>query len=103
MTNLLNRNETFRGLCSGRGRSIHWPPRSPHLTPLGFCLRILMKGDVYERKVDTLDGWLWHLVCCCLRKETWLSTQMNSTRFSHTSCKVHWGWLWDFWTFIVNC
>jgi len=28
---------------------------SPNLTPLGFCLWISMKGEVYKRKVDTTD------------------------------------------------
>jgi len=28
---------------------------SPDLTPLGFCLWILMNGEVYKRKVDTPD------------------------------------------------
>jgi len=33
--------------------------------------------------------------------ESWKSTQTNNTRSSHASCKVHWGWRWDFRTFIV--
>jgi len=67
--NLLHRNETFRGLWIGRGMSIHWPPRSPHLTPLDLCLWILMKSGVYERKLNSPDGWLWHLyVAGCIKK-----------------------------------
>jgi hypothetical protein len=44
-----------------------------------------------------------HFGCCCPYKETRKSPQTNNTRSSHTSCKVHWGWRWDFRTFIVNC
>jgi hypothetical protein len=44
-----------------------------------------------------------HFGCCWLHKETWSSTQTNNTRSSHTSCKVLWGWRWDFGTFIVKC
>jgi hypothetical protein len=41
--------------------------------------------------------------CCSPHEATWRSTETNNTRSSHTSCKVHWGWRWDFRTFIVNC
>jgi len=42
-----------------------------------------------------------HFGCCCLHKETWKSTQKKNTRSSHTSCKVHWSWPWDFRMFTV--
>ena len=32
-----------------------WPPRSPDLTPLDFCLWGWMKGEVYKEKVNTRD------------------------------------------------
>jgi hypothetical protein len=31
---------------------------SPDLMPLGFCLWILMKGEIYKRKADTPDEML---------------------------------------------
>ena len=34
----------------GRGGTINWPPRSPDLTPLDFCLWGLMKSEVYRKK-----------------------------------------------------
>ena len=34
----------------GRGSTINWPPRSPDLTPLDFCLWGLMKSEVYRKK-----------------------------------------------------
>jgi hypothetical protein len=39
----------------GRGCTIKWPPRSPDLTLLDFCLRGWIKSEVYRRKVATWD------------------------------------------------
>ena len=39
----------------GRGSTINWPPRSPDLTQLYFCLWCLTKSEVYRKKVDTRD------------------------------------------------
>jgi hypothetical protein len=33
----------------------------------------------------------------------WISLQTNNTRYSHSSCKVHWGWRWSLATFTVSC
>ena len=35
---------------NGRCSTINWPPRSPDLTPLDFCLWGLMKCEVYKKK-----------------------------------------------------
>jgi len=48
-------NVTFPKRWIGRGSTINWPPRSPDLTPLDFCLWGLMKCEVYRKKVDTRD------------------------------------------------
>ena len=34
---------------------ISWPPRSPDLTPLDFCLWGWLKDEVYKDKVNTRD------------------------------------------------
>jgi hypothetical protein len=34
---------------------VQWPPRSPDLIPLDFCLWGWMKGEVYKEKVNTRD------------------------------------------------
>jgi hypothetical protein len=34
---------------------IHWPPRSPDLTPLDLSLWVWKKGEVYKITVDTPD------------------------------------------------
>ena len=60
--------------------------------------RSLQNKDAYKRRIARS-----YFGCCCLHKETWRSTETKNTRSSHTSCKVHWGWRWDFGTFIVNC
>jgi hypothetical protein len=39
----------------GHGSTINWPPRSPDLTPLDFCLWGWMKSELYRRKVATWD------------------------------------------------
>ena len=71
---------------------------------VGMCrhnhIRILLvvgwKSEFYKRKMDTRE----ELLACtsgaaaCIK--TWRWTQPNNTRSSRTSCKVHWGWRWDF-------
>jgi len=72
------------------------------LNYLDFCLwgldedRSLLKEGGYTRRTAGL-----HFGCCWLHNDTWRSTETNSTRSEHTSCKVHWGWRWDFGSFIV--
>ena len=41
-----HRNDTFPSRWIGRGSTINWPPRSPDLTRLDFCLWGLMKSEV---------------------------------------------------------
>jgi hypothetical protein len=60
--------------------------------------RSLQKKRGYKRRTARS-----HFGCCCPHKVTWRSTQTKKTRSSHKSCKVHWGWRWDFRTFVVNC
>jgi hypothetical protein len=40
---------------TSHGSTITWPPRSPDLTPLDFCLWGWMNSEVYRRKVNTRD------------------------------------------------
>ena len=42
-------NDTLPNRWIGRCSTINWPPRSPDLTPLDFCLWGLMKGEVYRK------------------------------------------------------
>jgi hypothetical protein len=49
-------NDTFFNRWIGRGSTINWPPRSPDLTPLDFCLWAWIKSEVYISKVDTYMG-----------------------------------------------
>jgi len=46
-------NDTFPNRWIGRSSTINWPPRSPDLSPLDFCLWGLMKSEVYRKEVDT--------------------------------------------------
>jgi hypothetical protein len=48
-------SDTCHNRWIGRGSTINWPPRSPDLTPLDFCLWVWIKSEVYSRKVDTWD------------------------------------------------
>jgi hypothetical protein len=50
-----HRSDTFPNRWIGHGSTINWPPRSPVLAPLDFCLWGWMKRKVYWRKVDTRD------------------------------------------------
>ena len=53
-----------------RGSTINWPPRSPDLTPLDFCLWGLIKSEVYRKKVDTRDELLVNIldVIACIKE-----------------------------------
>jgi hypothetical protein len=59
-------SDTFPNWWLSHGSTIHWPPRSPELTPLDFCLWGWMKSEVYRRKVDTQSK---HNGCCRHIKE----------------------------------
>ena len=63
-------NDTFPNRWIGRGSTINWPPRSPDLTPLDFCLWGLMKSEVYRKKVDTRDELLVNIldVIACIKE-----------------------------------
>ena len=50
-----HRNLTFPERWIDRGGHVQWPPRSPDLTPLDFCLWGQMKSEVYKEKVNTRD------------------------------------------------
>jgi len=54
----------------GRGSTVDWPPRSPDLTPLDFCLWGLMKSEVYRKKMDTRDELLVNTldVIACIKE-----------------------------------
>jgi len=43
-------NDTFPDRWIGCGSTINWPPRSPDLTPLYFCLWGLTNSEVYRKK-----------------------------------------------------
>jgi hypothetical protein len=57
--------------------------------------RSMRKKGAYMRRIA--DS---HFECCCLHKETW---RLNSTRSSYWSYRVHWGWRWDFRTYVLTC
>ena len=42
---------TFGEHCIGRGRPNAWPPRSPDVTPLDFCVRAHLKSSLYETPI----------------------------------------------------
>lgn len=48
-------DDTFPARWIGRGGTIAWPPRSPDLTPLDFCVWDLAKSQVLEGKPQTLE------------------------------------------------
>ena len=45
-------NDIFPNRWIGRGSTINWPPRSPDLTPLDFCLWGMMKSEVYRKQSE---------------------------------------------------
>ena len=48
-------NITFPERWIGRGGHVQWPPWSPDLSPLDFCLWGWMESEVYKGKVNTRD------------------------------------------------
>ena len=83
-------NDTFSNRWIGRGNTINWPPRSPDLTSLDFCLWDLMKSEVYRKKSGyTRRTALKRTGCYRLHKGTSRRTQTNNTPCLHTSRKVH--------------
>jgi len=63
-------NDTFPNRWIGRGNTINWPPRSPDLIPLDFCLWGLMKSEVYRIKVDTWEELFVYIldVIACIKE-----------------------------------
>lgn len=49
-------DETFPQRWIGRSGPVNWPPRSPDLTPLDYCLWGWLKNEVYKVKVDNRDA-----------------------------------------------
>ena len=70
-------NLTFPEPWIGLGGHVQWPPRSPDLTPLDFCLWGWIKSEVYKEIVNTRD----ELVACIL-------PETPCIMFS--SCRSHW-------------
>ena len=48
-------NVTFPERWIGRNGPVSWPPRSPDLTPLDFCLWGWLKDEVYKEKANTRE------------------------------------------------
>jgi hypothetical protein len=44
-------NDTFSNWWIGHGSTINWPPRTPDLIPLDFCLWGWLKSKFYRRKL----------------------------------------------------
>jgi hypothetical protein len=53
ITRHLNLTSPWRWI--DRGVRVQWPPKSPDLTPLDFCLWGWMKSEVYRENVNTRD------------------------------------------------
>ena len=58
-----------RVLKGYRDGLIHWPPRSPDLTPLDLCFFGWMKREVYKIMVDTPDELLAPILDAAARKK----------------------------------
>jgi hypothetical protein len=55
----------------GRGGHVHWPPRSPDLTSLGFWWWGWVKSEVFKEKVNTRD----ELVACIMNSAALLQQE----------------------------
>jgi len=63
-------NDTFPNRWISCGSTINWPPRSPDLTPLDFCLWALMNSEVYRKRADTQDELLVNVldIIACIKE-----------------------------------
>jgi hypothetical protein len=77
-------NATFPNRWIGRGSAINWPPRSPDLTPLDFCLWGWMKSEVYKRNVNTREELLAQIMDVSVRIKERHDTLRQATRHVHT-------------------
>jgi hypothetical protein len=57
---------TFPNRWMGRGGPVHWPPRSPDLTPLDFFLCGNIKSLVYETPMETREELVARILVACL-------------------------------------
>lgn len=55
-------NQQFPDKWIGRGGPQSWPPRSPDLTPLDFCVWGWMKDNVYKVNVNTREALLARII-----------------------------------------
>lgn len=55
-------DEMFPERWIGRGGPISWPPRSPDLTPLDFCLWGWFKTEVYKVKVNNREALIQRII-----------------------------------------
>jgi len=77
-------NDTFPNRWIGRGSTINWPPKSPDLIPLDFCLCSLMKSEVYRKTVDTPDELLVNMMDVIARIKECQDALRRTTRHVFT-------------------
>jgi len=97
-------NDTFPNRWIGHGSNINWPPKSPDLTPLDFCLWGLMKSEVYRKKADTRDELLVNTldVMACIKERQDALRRTTSHVFTRVAkCTDVDGGI--FRTFFINC
>lgn len=76
-------NNRFPQRWIGRGGFQNWPPRSPDLTPLDYCLWGWLKSLVYKTKVNTREALVARIInCAALIKENHRALK-RSTRAIH--------------------
>jgi len=80
-------NDTFRNRWIGRDSTINWPPRSPDLNPLDFCLWGLVKSEVYRKKADTRDELLVNILDVIACKNESQDVLRRKTRHVFTRVK----------------
>lgn len=74
---------TFLGRWIGRGGPIHWPARSPDLTPLDYYLWGHLKEQVYRTEPTTREDMCERILQACAnipREQIVATTQSLTTR-----------------------
>jgi len=84
-------------------KAIHWPPRSPDLTPLDLSLWVWKKSEVFKTKVDTPDELLARILDAASSMKKCEDQLRRSTRDLRTRVAKCLETDGDFRKFIVDC
>lgn len=76
-------NDQFPGRWIGRGGPYPWPPRSPDLSPLDYCIWGWMKGQVYKTRINSREELIARIMDSATQLKEHPRKLRNSTKAVH--------------------